>query len=222
MERPPISGDWSLYVITDAAVIGDRSLVHVVEAALRGGAGVVQYREKRKSTRRMVEEASALTALCRHYGAVFIVNDRIDVALAVEADGVHLGQDDMPLDLARRLLGPHRLIGVTVHNRKEMEEAQNGGADYLSLAPVFATLTKPDHQTPMGVDGLKKLMEGVMRPAVAIGGINAENITHVIRTGVDGVCVVSAVLGSDDPEEAARTLRRLMDEARRHPRSNHP
>ncbi|WP_448381819.1 thiamine phosphate synthase [Desulfosoma sp.] len=222
MERPPMHGDWSLYVITDAAVIGDRPLLHVVEAALRGGAGVLQYREKKKPTRRMVEEAAALAALCRRHRAVFIVNDRIDVALAVEADGVHLGQDDMPVDAARRLLGPRRLIGVTVHNLKEIEEAQRGGVDYISLAPVFATPTKPDHQTPMGVDGLKRLMEAVRCPAVAIGGINAQNIADVIRTGVDGVCVVSAVLGQDDPEEAARSLRRLMDEARRSRLSNRP
>ncbi|MEJ5364678.1 MAG: thiamine phosphate synthase [Desulfosoma sp.] len=222
MERRPIHGDWSLYVITDAAVIGDRPLPEVVEAALRGGAGVVQYREKKKSTRRMVEEAAALAALCRRYGAVFIVNDRIDVALAVDADGVHLGQDDMPLHVARRLLGPNRLIGVTVHNRREIEEAERGGADYISLAPVFATPTKPDHQPPMGVEGLKRLMEGVTCPAVAIGGINADNIADVIRTGVKGVCVVSAVLGRDDPEDAARTLRRLINEARLTPLSNRP
>uniref|UniRef100_A0A832A3B7 Thiamine-phosphate synthase n=1 Tax=Desulfacinum infernum TaxID=35837 RepID=A0A832A3B7_9BACT len=222
MERPPRHGDWSLYVITDAAVIGNRPLLHVVEAALRGGAGVLQYREKKKPTRRMVEEAAALAALCRRHRAVFIVNDRIDVALAVEADGVHLGQDDMPVAVARRLLGPRRLIGVTVHNLKEIEEAQRGGADYISLAPVFATPTKPDHQTPMGVDGLKRLMEAVRCPAVAIGGINAQNIADVIRTGVDGVCVVSAVLGQDDPEEAARSLRRLIDEARRSRLSNRP
>lgn len=208
--------DWSLYVITDAGVIGARSLLEVVEAALRGGATVLQYREKKKTTRSMVEEAVALAAVCRRYGVPFIVNDRIDVALAVEADGVHLGQDDMPLETARRLLGPHRLIGITVHNRKEIEEAQRGGADYLSLAPVFATATKPDHQTPMGVDGLKMLLAEVTRPAVAIGGINAENLAQVVRTGVDGVCVVSAVLGRDDPEDAARTLRSLMDEVRRH------
>ena len=220
MERPPMHGDWSLYVITDAAVIGNRPLPHVVEAAMRGGAGVLQYREKKKPTRRMVQEAAALAALCRRYRAVFIVNDRIDVALAVEADGVHLGQDDMPVDVARRLLGPRRLIGVTVHNLEEIEEAQRSGADYISLAPVFATPTKPDHQTPMGVDGLKRLMEAVRCPAVAIGGINAQNVADVIRTGVVGVCVVSAVLGQDDPEEAARTLRRLMDEARRSPLSN--
>lgn len=215
MGRPPRYVDWSLYVVTDSGVIGDRSLLDVVEAALRGGATVVQYREKKKTTRVMVEEAAALAALCRRYRAAFLVNDRIDVALAVEAHGVHLGQDDMPLEMARRLLGPNRLIGITVHNRREIEEAQRGRADYLSVAPVFATPTKPDHQTPMGVDGLRRLMADVRSPAVAIGGINTDNIADVVRTGVAGVCVVSAVLGREDPEEAARTLRRLMDEARR-------
>ncbi|ROQ93570.1 thiamine phosphate synthase [Desulfosoma caldarium] len=202
--------DWSLYVITDAQVIGGRSLTAVVESALRGGATVLQYREKKKSTRAMVDEAMALAALCRTYHVPLLINDRIDVALAVDADGVHLGQDDMPLRLARRLLGPHRLIGLTVHHREEIEKAQQDGADYISLAPVFATPTKPDHQTPMGVDGLRRLMTWVRCPAVAIGGINAHNIRDVLQTGVNGVCVVSAILGQDDPERAARTLRALI------------
>lgn len=210
MVRTEKTVDWSLYVITDAQVIGARSLVSVVESALRGGITVLQYREKKKSTRAMVEEATALAALCRRYRVPFIINDRIDVALAVDADGVHLGQDDMPLPMARRLLGPHRLIGVTVHNPEEIEKAQQDGADYISLAPVFATPTKPDHQTPMGVDGLKRLMAWVRCPAVAIGGIDAHNLRDVLQTGVNGVCVVSAVLGQDDPEQAARTLRTLI------------
>ncbi len=200
----------SLYVITDGRIIGSRSLEAVVEGALRGGATVLQYREKNKSTRAMVKEAMTLAALCRRYGVTFIINDRIDVALAVDADGVHLGQDDMPLPIARRLLGADRIIGVTVHNPEEIQEAQELGADYLSLAPVFATATKPDHQKPMGLDGLKKLMAWVQCPAVAIGGINAQNVRNVLLTGVDGVCVVSAVLGQDDPEQAAQTLRSLM------------
>ncbi len=200
----------SLYVITDGRIIGSRSLEAVVEGALRGGATVLQYREKNKSTRAMVQEAMTLAALCRRYGVTFIINDRIDVALAVDADGVHLGQDDMPLPIARRLLGADRIIGVTVHNPEEIQEAQELGADYLSLAPVFATATKPDHQKPMGLDGLKKLMAWVQCPAVAIGGINAQNVRNVLLTGVDGVCVVSAVLGQDDPEQAAQTLRSLM------------
>ncbi|MEJ5349131.1 MAG: thiamine phosphate synthase [Desulfosoma sp.] len=202
--------DLSLYLITDARIIGSRSLEALVEGALRGGATVLQYREKNKSTRAMVKEAMTLAALCRRYGVTFIINDRIDVALAVDADGVHLGQDDMPLPLARRLLGADRIIGVTVHNPEEIREAQEHGADYLSLAPVFATTTKPDHQKPLGIDGLKKLMTWVECPAVAIGGINAQNIRDVLLTGVDGVCVVSAVLAQDDPELAARTLRSLM------------
>lgn len=210
MVRSEKAVDWSLYVITDTQVIGARSLVDVVESALRGGATVLQYREKKKSTRIMVEEATALAALCRRYRVPFFINDRIDVALAVDADGVHLGQDDMPVPVARRLLGPRRLIGVTVHNPQEIHKAQQDQADYISLAPVFATPTKPDHQTPMGLDGLKRLMACVRCPAVAIGGIKAENIGQVMQAGVNGVCVVSAVLGQNDPEQAARTLRTLM------------
>ncbi len=206
--------DWSVYVITDSRYAGNRSLSEMVELALQGGARVVQYREKRATTRVMVEEASGLKALCDRYGACFLINDRLDVALAVDAHGVHLGQDDMPVPVARRLLGKDRIIGVTVHNAEEIERAQEEGADYLSIAPVFPTKTKPDHQTPLGIEGLRRLVPLVDRPVVAISGIHQGNVRRVIQAGVDGVCVVSAVFASENPEAAVRELKRLIHRAR--------
>ncbi|SMC27690.1 thiamine-phosphate diphosphorylase [Desulfacinum hydrothermale DSM 13146] len=206
--------DWSVYVVTDSRCTGGRPLARVVEAALRGGAGVVQYREKQAGTRTMVREAAALLEMCQAYGASFFVNDRIDVALAVGAHGVHLGQDDMPIAEARRLLGPRRIIGVTVHNAEEIRRAEAEGADVLSIAPVFATATKPDHQTPLGLDGLRRLAALCRGPVVAIAGITVERAPDVIRAGVDGVCVVSAVMAAPDPEAATRELRRRVEEAK--------
>ncbi len=203
-------GKWILYLVTDASFRKERSridfLTKTVGSAIRGGVSVVQYREKHLPTKKMVEEAKVLRELCRSNRVLFLVNDRIDVALAVDADGVHLGQDDMPVPIARRLLSGKKVIGLTVHNEKELREAERLGVDYVSFAPVFATPTKPDHQEPMGVEKLKKLVSIAKVPAVAIGGINIDNVEQVFRTGVDGVCVVSAIMGAPNPEEATRRL----------------
>jgi len=201
--------DWTLYVATDSQLVAEDALAEVVEAAIRGGAGVIQYREKQADTRRMVRVARGLGRVCRRRGAVFLVNDRLDVALAVEADGVHLGQQDMPVALARQLLGPDKLIGVSVQNARAMAEAEQEGADYLSLSPVFATSTKPDHETPLGLEGVRTLAGASRLPVVAIGGINCTNVAEVIRAGARGVCVISAVLTAPDPERAAREVYRL-------------
>lgn len=202
--------DWSLYLVTDSELAGGRSLEEIVRAALEGGVGVVQYREKSASTRAMVEQASILARLCREKGACFLVNDRLDVALAVDADGVHLGQDDMPPFTARKLLGPGKLVGVTVHNEEEIAAAESRGADHLSLAPVFATSTKKDHQAPLGTEGLRKLVEQCRLPTVAIAGINASNASRVMAAGVGGICVASAVVGAEDPRRAAQELHGIV------------
>lgn len=212
--HPERSGDWSLYLVTDSLFLGDRPLAEVVREAVAGGATVVQYREKRASTRRMVVEAQELVAICRPRNVPFLINDRLDVALAVGADGVHLGQDDMPLPLARKILGPEKILGITVHNESELEAAEAQGADYLSLAPVFATSTKPDHQPPMGLQGLRKLAAKAHLPTVAIGGITRENAADVVRCGVDGICVVSAILAASDPRKAAGELVERVQTAR--------
>ena len=152
--------------------------------------------------------------MCRELGAVFLINDRVDVALAVDADGVHVGRNDMPVAMARTLLGPEKLLGVSVQDAYAMDEAESQGADYLSFSPVFATPTKPDHEEPLGLERVRAFVGRSRLPAVAIGGINRTNIADVMRAGVRGVCVVSAVFGASDPERAARELYQLAKAAR--------
>ncbi len=201
---------WTLYLVTDKRFMKEpnnlSSFLQTVESAIKGGVTVVQYREKNLPTRKMVEEAAKLKELCKSYGVLFIINDRIDIALAIDADGVHLGQDDMPVNIARKLLGKNKIIGITVHNEKELKDAESEEIDYVSFAPVFATPTKPDHQTPLGIQKLEKLVSMASLPVVAIGGINRDNAYQVFQTGVDGICVVSAIMGANDPQKAAREL----------------
>jgi len=207
--------DWSLYVITDAKLSCGRSHLEVIRAAIAGGATIVQYREKEGTTRQLVKEAHALRELTRQNGVLFIVNDRVDVALAVDADGVHVGQDDMPAILARRLMGPGKIVGVSATNLEEALQAERDGADYIGAGPIFATPTKPDAAPPMGLDGLAEICRRVSVPVVAIGGINEDNATAVIEAGADGVAVVSAIVAAPDVEAAARRLREAVEATRR-------
>lgn len=206
--------DWMLYVITDAKLSRGRSHLEVIRAAIAGGATVVQYREKEGTTRQLIEEARALRELTRQAGVPFIVNDRVDIALAVDADGVHVGQDDMPAPLARQLMGPGNIVGVSATNLEEALQAERDGADYIGAGPVFATPTKPDAAPPMGLEGLAEICRRVSIPVVAIGGINEENAAAVIEAGADGVAVVSAIVAAPDVEAAARRLREVVEAAR--------
>lgn len=207
--------NWSLYVITDAQLARGRSHREVIRAAIAGGATVVQYREKEGTTRQMMEEARAVRELAHQAGLPFIVNDRLDIALAVDADGVHVGQEDMPAPLARKLIGPGKIVGVSATNLEEALQAERDGADYIGAGPVFATPTKPDAAPPMGLDGLAEICRRVFIPVVAIGGINEENAGAVIAAGADGVAVISAIVAAPDVEAAARRLRQTVEEARR-------
>ncbi|OAN45050.1 thiamine phosphate synthase [Chloroflexus islandicus] len=206
--------DWSLYVVTDAGLSRGRSHLAVIEAAIAGGATVVQYREKAASTRQMIAEAQVLRELTRRAGVPLIVNDRLDVALAIDADGVHVGQDDMPAAVARRLIGPDKLLGVSAANLAEAMQAVQNGADYLGVGPVFATPTKPDAAPPIGMEGLREICRHVPLPVVAIGGINATNAAAAIAAGAQGIAVVSAVVAAEDVVAAARQLRALVAAAR--------
>ncbi len=198
--------DWSLYLVTDAGLSLGRSHREIVEAAIAGGATVVQYREKGASTRRMVEEARELRELCRRRRIPFIVNDRLDVALAVDADGIHVGQDDLPAVLARRLIGRRKLLGVSAESAEQAARAQADGADYIGASPVFATPTKPDAPPPLRLEGLRLLAAAVSIPVVAIGGINRDNAAAMIEAGAAGIAVVSAIVSAEDVESAARAL----------------
>ena len=213
MERP--KADWSVYLITDRRIAGDRSLLEVVRAAIRGGATVVQLREKEATTREMIELGEALHRITRQAGIPLIVNDRLDVALAIEAEGVHVGHDDMPPALARRLIGPDRILGVSPETLEEARQAERDGADYLGVGDVYGTPTKADAGPPIGVEGLAQVVRAVSIPVVAIGGITPENAGAVIEAGAAGVAVISAIVGAPDPEQAARRLREVV-EAKRH------
>lgn len=181
------------YFITDAALsrAGNSSDVKNAAAA---GVKVVQYREKQASAKKMLEEARQLREICRPAQVIFLVNDRVDLALSVEADGVHLGQDDLPFALARKLLGKNKIIGITVHNIEEALEGARLGADYLGVSPIFNTSTKIDSGEPGGVGLIREIRKRVALPLIAIGGINLENAREVIRAGADGLCAISAVL----------------------------
>jgi thiamine-phosphate pyrophosphorylase len=180
-------------------------LLSGVEAALKAGVSLVQYRRKRGHDQQRLQEAQALKALCRRFDALLIINDRIDLALLVDADGVHLGQDDLPLSEARQLLGPERLLGRSTHRLEHLLTAQEEGADYLGVGPVFATQTKRD-RSPAGLSWVTEASRHATVPWFAIGGIDAETIRSVRAAGAERVAVVSAIMESNDPEAASRTL----------------
>ena len=205
--------DWTLYVITDRR--WGKSHLEVARAAIEGGATAIQLRDKEATTRELIEAGLALRELTRERGVAFIVNDRVDVALAVEADGVHVGQDDMPAKLARKLVGPDKIVGVSASTVEEALQAETDGADYISASPVFSTPTKPDAAPPTGLEGLRAIVEAVRIPVVAIGGINESNVEEVIRAGAAGVAVISAVVGAPDIAAAARRLRQRIEKTRK-------
>jgi thiamine-phosphate pyrophosphorylase len=207
--------DYSLYLVTDRGLAAGRPLLDIVRAAVSGGVTCVQLREKACSTREFVIQASALREVLRPQGIPLIINDRVDVALAVGADGVHLGQDDLPLRAARGILGPTRVIGISVDSVAQALEAERDGADYLGVSPVFATPTKTDTAPPLGLAGLAAVRRAVGLPLVAIGGIGLGNAAQVIRGGADGIAVVSAIVAAADPRGAAADLRAEIRRARR-------
>src|SRR5437660_5145376 len=201
----------AVHVVADREWSRGRDMLSVAAAVLDGGATVIQLRDKTASTRLLVEEGLALRALTRERGALLIVNDRIDVALAVEADGAHVGQDDMPAQLARRLLGPERILGVSAANIGEAEEAVAGGADYLGVGPIFPSPGKADAGPATGVHLLTELAKRHTIPLIAIGGITAENATEVIQAGACGVAVITAVVYAEAITAASRLLRRAVE-----------
>ena len=183
------------YFITDAG-LSRAGNISDVKKALAAKVKVVQYREKQAPAKKAYEEALKLRRICKN--VLFLVNDRLDLALAVDADGVHLGQEDLPLAVARKLLGRRKIIGVTVHNLKEAREAQQGSADYLGVSPIFPTHTKGDAGKPTGVELIKAIKKQVSLPLIAIGGINLANAGEVVSAGADGLCAISAVVTQPD------------------------
>ncbi len=202
--------DWELYLVTDRRLAGGRPIEIIVEAAVRGGVTAVQLREKDCCTREFLELGRALVRLLAPLGIPLLVNDRVDVALAIGAAGVHIGQRDMDYSTARRLLGPDAAIGLSVETLEQARAADALDADYLGVGPVFSTPTKPDAAPPLGLAGLAEVRAVSRHPLVAIGGIGAGNARQAVEAGADGVAVVSAICAAADPELAARELRRVM------------
>lgn len=198
----------ALYVITDRGLARGRDEVEIARAALRGGATAIQLRGKDQDARRLCELGRVLLLATRAAGALLFVNDRLDVAQAIGADGVHLGQEDLPCGEARRIAGPGLLIGVSAESPALAQAAERDGADYLGTGSVYATSSKADAGAPIGVAGLAKVVAATTLPVVAIGGITAAQAPACIAAGACGVAVISAVIGAEDPEAAARAFRR--------------
>ena len=212
MTAPLSPALWRLHVLTDRKTSRGRSHLQVAEAAIAGGADVLQLRDKEASSGLLYREALELRKLTRDAGIPFIVNDRLDIALAVDADGVHVGQSDLPASVVRRILGPGKILGVSVATVEEAVRAERDGADYLGVGPVFeARGTKPDTGEPMGLDVIARIRPHCRLPIVAIGGINAENVRKVREAGADGAAVISAIVSTDDIPQATRRLKRILE-----------
>jgi thiamine-phosphate pyrophosphorylase len=197
-----------LYLVTDERPNGDE-LLPIIRAAIEGGATAIQLRRKHELGRSFVELGHAIRNVTREKGVLFIVNDRVDVALLVDADGVHVGQDDISCLDAKRLMGD-RIVGISAETVEEALQAQRDGADYLGVGAVYPTRSKPDAGYT-GIDGLQNIVQAVQIPVVAIGGIERSNIGQVMETRVAGVAVVSAIMSAQDPRQAASDLRSLMN-----------
>jgi len=195
-----------LYLVTDRTLCGDRLLGDVVHEALKGGVAYVQLREKDVSTRVFVEDAWKIKALTAQFRVPLIINDRLDIALAVEADGAHIGQEDMPYETARKLMGPRAIIGLSVDNWDDVVKAQELDVNYLGVSPVFETPTKTDTKGNWGLEGLARIKAYSRHPLVAIGGLNASNAEDVVMAGADCIAVVSAICAAPDPLRASRKL----------------
>jgi thiamine-phosphate pyrophosphorylase len=200
-----------LHILTDTVLQSRFSHMEITRLAIAGGTDTIQYRQKSGSTREMIEVARNMKRLCSEAGVTFIVNDRLDVAIAAEADGVHLGQDDFPIPIAREFLGEGRIIGGSAATLDEARKCLSEGADYVGFGPVYPTSSKDDAGPVSGIDILKQVADIIPLPIIAIGGVGAENVPEVMRTGAHGIAVISAVCCQDDPEEATRALYRALN-----------
>lgn len=206
--------DYSVYLVTDRGLSRGRSTLEILQGAVRGGVTCVQLREKNCPIRDFIEQADSIKAYLRAHDIPLIINDRLDVAQAVGADGVHLGQSDMPLNVAREILKDSMIIGISAESLGDAIEAEKGGADYIGVSPIYATPTKTDTAPPFGLEGLREIRNAVRIPLVGIGGLTKDNAGEVIKHGADGVAVVSAIVSADDPELATKELLKTVTQAR--------
>lgn len=203
--------DLSLYLVTDRGLSKGRSHEFIVEQAIRGGVSIVQLREKDISSREFYQLALSLKECLSDFQIPLIINDRLDIALAVGADGLHIGQSDLPYAVARDLMGKNKIIGLSVENIEQARQANELDVDYIGLSPVFSTLTKSDINTPLGLDGIREIAGFTRHKMVAIGGINTKNAADILRCGADGIAVVSAIVSHENPQLASRELRNIID-----------
>ena len=199
------------HVLTDSCLQNRFSHAELAKLAIAGGADTIQFRQKEGATRQMIRVAGEMRDLCQRAGVTFIINDRVDVAIASHADGVHLGQDDFPIPLARKLLGEKAIIGGSAGSMEEAHRCLREGADYIGFGPVYPTTSKEDAGPAAGLGLMKQIVEAIPLPIVAIGGIGVNNASPVIQAGAHGIAVISAVCCQQDPAEAARCLRRLLE-----------
>ncbi len=198
--------DFDLYLITDRKQARNLDLPKVIEAALRGGVKAVQLREKDLSGRSLFDTALGMRELTSRYGAKLIINDRVDIALAVDADGVHLGGESIPARAARKVLGSEKLIGVSCHDRAGALAARDEGADFITFGPIYYTPSKARYGEPVGITALRETAGGMSIPVFALGGIKPENVREVIGAGAHGIALISAIIAADDPERETAEL----------------
>jgi thiamine-phosphate pyrophosphorylase len=200
-----------LHLITDTQLQDRYSPAELAELAIEGGVDTVQYRDKSGDVRRMIDEAGQVLEVCRAAGVLMLVNDRVDVALAVNADGVHLGRTDMPIEVARRILGPDKVVGGTIRNADHLRTAMEQGADYVGLGPIFTTGSKQVDHPQLGLDGVRQVTTNASIPVICIAGITVASAADVIAAGAYGVAVIGAICNAEDPARAAALLREAID-----------
>lgn len=206
-----LAKSWHLYVIADEHLSGGKSHAEIARQAIAGGADVIQLRDKTASSRELYEAGQEIRRITREAGVIFIVNDRLDITMASDADGLHLGQEDFPAKVARQYLGKKKILGVSAASLTEALQAEADGADYLGVGPVFeARSTKADAGAPRGLSLITEIRQTCALPLIAIGGINQNNVGQVIHAGADGVAVISAIVAAEDVEIAAREIKKLV------------
>jgi len=202
--------DFDLYLVTDRNQTGGRDLLRILEQALDGGVKAIQLREKDLSGGDLFSLAERSHKLCQAYRAALFINDRVDVALAVDAAGVQLSKSSLPLVTTRALLGPQKIIGISTHSLQEAKEAKQNGADFILFGPVYFTASKAAYGAPQGLASLKTIVDNISLPVYAIGGIKAENIKSTKDCGVRGVALISAIVSAENPKEATQTILRQL------------
>lgn len=206
--------DFKLYAITGEEFHPGRSLEYVMEQAILGGVDIIQLRDKKSKKKEVYEKAKMLRNLTKKYDVTFIVNDHIDVALAVDADGIHIGQDDLPLVEARKIVGPNKIIGVSTHAIEEAREAEANGADYIGVGPVFSTKSKEDVVDPVTTAYVEQVAKEIKIPFVAIGGIKLHNVEQVLDAGATRICAISAIVGADDVKKTCEEFLEIINKKR--------